>query len=170
MSPLLFEPSEFLIATCKKKKLTVCVSGCPDVRLILVLVWKNCLGFIVGYQRAPGTSEKKRTPGTSERFIANCGVGPSTRGQGDSASLAKPTQDQRRLHKAVVCLVGPASKVKADCCCAVLPQCTCLLLMQLQKRVLPALFHLRCPSQSHQRSARGRTRLTTVISISCRSL
>ena len=28
---------------------------------------------------------------------------------------------------------------------------------QLQKRVLPALFHLRCPSQSHQRSARGRT-------------
>ena len=29
------------------------------------------------------------------------------------------------------------------------------------KRVLPALFHLRCPSQSHERSARGRTRLTT---------
>ena len=25
------------------------------------------------------------------------------------------------------------------------------------KRVLPALFHLRCPSQSHQRSARVRT-------------
>ena len=40
---------------------------------------------------------------------------------------------------------------------------------QLQKRVLPALFHLRCPSESHQRSARGRTRLTTVTSISCRS-
>ena len=40
---------------------------------------------------------------------------------------------------------------------------------QLQKRGLPALFHLRCPSQSHQRSARGRTRLTTVTSISCRS-
>ena len=40
---------------------------------------------------------------------------------------------------------------------------------QLQKRVLPALFHLWCPSQSHQRSARGRTRLTTVTSISCRS-
>ena len=38
------------------------------------------------------------------------------------------------------------------------------------KRVLPALFHLRCPSQSHQRSARVRTRLTTVTSISCRSL
>ena len=37
---------------------------------------------------------------------------------------------------------------------------------QLQKIVLPALFHLRCPSQSHQRSARGRTRLTTVTSIS----
>ena len=34
--------------------------------------------------------------GTSERFVANCGVGPSTRGQGDSASLVKPTQDQRR--------------------------------------------------------------------------
>ena len=40
---------------------------------------------------------------------------------------------------------------------------------QLQKRVLPALFHLRCPSQSHQCSARGRTRLTTVTFISCRS-
>ena len=40
---------------------------------------------------------------------------------------------------------------------------------QLQKRGLPALFHLRCPSLSHQRSARGRTRLTTVTSISCRS-
>ena len=33
---------------------------------------------------------------------------------------------------------------------------------KLQKRVLPALFHLQCPSQSHQRSACGRTRLTTV--------
>ena len=42
---LLFERSAFLIATCKKKKLTVC----PDVRVILVLVWKNCLGFSVGY-------------------------------------------------------------------------------------------------------------------------
>ena len=42
----LFERSEFLIATCKKKK-TDCV--CPDVRQILVLVWKNCLGFSVGY-------------------------------------------------------------------------------------------------------------------------
>ena len=41
---------------------------------------------------------------------------------------------------------------------------------QLQKGVLPALFHLRCPSQSHQRSARGLTRLTTVSSNSCRSL
>ena len=39
-----------------------------------------------------------------------------------------------------------------------------------QKRVLPALFHLRCPSQLHHRSVRGRTRLTTVTSISCRSL
>ena len=38
-----------------------------------------------------------------------------------------------------------------------------------QKRVLEALFHLRCPSQSHQRSTRGRTRLTTVTSTSCRS-
>ena len=35
---------------------------------------------------------------------------------------------------------------------------------QLQKRVLPALFHLRCPSQSHQRSARGRTRLKLHLS------
>ena len=34
---------------------------------------------------------------------------------------------------------------------------------QCQKRVLPALFHLRCPSRSHQRSARGRTRLTQLL-------
>ena len=26
----------------------------------LVLVWENCLGFSVGYQRAPGTSDKKK--------------------------------------------------------------------------------------------------------------
>ena len=38
---------------------------------------------------------------------------------------------------------------------------------QLQKRVLPALFHLRCPSQSHQRSARGRTRLTISAVVRC---
>ena len=49
----LFERSEFLIATCREKK-TDRLSGCPDVRLILVLVWKNCLGFSIGYQRAPG--------------------------------------------------------------------------------------------------------------------
>ena len=48
-----FERSEFLIATCSKEKADR-LSGCPDVRLILVLVWKNCLGFSVGYQRAPG--------------------------------------------------------------------------------------------------------------------
>ena len=39
------------------------------------------------YQR-----KKNRTPGTSERFVVNCRVGPSTRGQGDSASLVKPTR------------------------------------------------------------------------------
>ena len=49
----LFERSEFLIATCRKKE-TDRLSVCPDVRLILVLVLKNCLGFSVGYQRARG--------------------------------------------------------------------------------------------------------------------
>ena len=47
----LFERSEFLIATCKKKRtdrLSVCTQN------LLVLVWKNCLGSSVGYQRAPG--------------------------------------------------------------------------------------------------------------------
>ena len=58
---------EHLISYCNKK-------------IVLVLVW--------------GTSErlvpaKKKKPGTSERFVANCGVGPSTRGQGDSASLVQ---------------------------------------------------------------------------------
>ena len=81
-----FARSEFLIDTWyipPEKNVPVCV------RLILVLE-KYCLGFSVGYQRAPGTSEKQnRTPGTSERFVDNCGVGPSTRGQGDSASLVQ---------------------------------------------------------------------------------
>ena len=48
---VLFERSEFLTATCKKKKtdrLSVCTHN------LLVLVWKNCLGSSVGYQRAPG--------------------------------------------------------------------------------------------------------------------
>ena len=41
---LLFERSEFLIATCKKKKLTVCVCGCSanlgfsEEKVVLVLV------------------------------------------------------------------------------------------------------------------------------------
>ena len=38
------------------------------------------------------------------------------------------------------------------------------------KRILPALLHLRCPSQSHQRCARVRTRLTTVTYIPQKSL
>ena len=53
---------------------------------------KICLGFSVGTYYVPHTY----VPGISERFVANCGVGPSTRGRGDSASLVKPTQDQRR--------------------------------------------------------------------------
>ena len=91
----LFERSEFLIdtGTSPQKNPSVCVCS-TDLGFS---VEKGCLGFSVGYQRAPGTSKKKnRTPGTSERFVANCRVGPSTGGQGDSASLVKPTQDQRR--------------------------------------------------------------------------
>ena len=84
---ILFERSEFLIDTSHKKSLRVRPCAACTCQIILVLVWKNCLGFSVGYQRAPRTSEKKITPGTSERFVANCGVGPTTRGQGDSASL-----------------------------------------------------------------------------------
>ena len=57
---------------------------------------ENCLGFSVGYSERLEPAKKKRTPGTSERFVAYFGVGPSTRGLGDSASLVKPTQDQRR--------------------------------------------------------------------------
>ena len=112
-----FERSEFLIDTSQKKSLRVC----PCVRQILVLVWKTLILVLVwgtNYVPAtyvPGISRQttvwyqvrayniglhppleKKTPGTSERFVANCGVGPSTRGQGDSASLVKPTQDQRR--------------------------------------------------------------------------
>ena len=61
----LFERSEFLIDTSQKKSLPrVHVCTCA---IILVLVCgimyhiqKDCLGFSVGYQRAPGTSEKKK--------------------------------------------------------------------------------------------------------------
>ena len=66
---------EHLISYCNKK-------------IVLVLVWGTSERLV--------PAKKKQTPGTSERFIANCGIGPSTRGQGDSASLVKPTQDQRR--------------------------------------------------------------------------
>ena len=48
----LFERSEFLIATCKKKKTDRLSDVCTHN--LLVLVWKNCLGSSVGYQRAPG--------------------------------------------------------------------------------------------------------------------
>ena len=70
----LFERSEFLIDT-SQKKIRPCVSVC--VRLILVLVWKNIVLVLVwGTYCVPHTY----VPGTSERFVANCGVGPSTRG------------------------------------------------------------------------------------------
>ena len=36
----------------KTDRLSVCLSGCSDN--LLVLVGKNCLGFSVGYERAPG--------------------------------------------------------------------------------------------------------------------
>ena len=67
---ILFERSEFLIATCKKKKTDrLCV--CPDVRQILVLVWKNCLGFSVGYVLCASPycyiQEKKKTDRLCER-------------------------------------------------------------------------------------------------------
>ena len=67
----LFERSEFLIDTSQKKI-------CLCVRLILVLVWKkNVLVLVWGTYYVPHTY----VPGTSERFVANCGVGPSTRGR-----------------------------------------------------------------------------------------
>ena len=84
LNRVLVERSEFLIDISHKKSLRVCPCAACTCQIILVLVLKNCLGFSVGYQR-----KKKRTPGTSERFVANCGVGPSTRGQGDSASLVQ---------------------------------------------------------------------------------
>ena len=104
-------------ATSKKKK-NVRLCGCSTN--LGFSVENNNIGFSVGYvlcgsyvctwyqpadhSMVPGTyvqyratlKKTKKTPGTSERFVANCGVGPSTRGQGDSASLVKPTQDQRR--------------------------------------------------------------------------
>ena len=103
----------------KKKFARVRVCAC--VRVILLLVGKTLIfvlvwgTYYVPDTYVPGTSRQtivwyqvrtyniglhpppqKKTPGTSERFVANCGVGPSTRGQGNPASLVKPTQDQRR--------------------------------------------------------------------------
>ena len=81
----------------------MCVCGCSAnlgfsvyVRMFLGLVWIIVLVLVWGTSERLVQAKKKITPGTSERFVANCGVGPSTRGQGDSASLVKPTQDQRR--------------------------------------------------------------------------
>ena len=70
----------------KSARVRVCSTnlGFSVEKIVLVLVWDTYY--------VPRTY----VPGTSERFVANCGVGPSTRGQGDSASLVKPTQDQRR--------------------------------------------------------------------------
>ena len=66
----LFERSEFLIATCKKKKTDrLCV--CPDVRQIFVLVWKKCLGFSVGYVQPVQQYEHHVV-----RRIARSGVSP----------------------------------------------------------------------------------------------
>ena len=109
------------VSNCYIQEKNICPSVCVDVRLILILVWKTLILVLVwGTYYVPATyvpgisrqttvwyqvrtyniglhpTKKKKTPGTSERFVANCGVGPSTRGQGDSASLVKPTQDQRR--------------------------------------------------------------------------
>ena len=65
---VLFERSEFLIPTRgtspKKKSVRVCACstnlGFSVEKNVLVLVWKKYLGFSAGYQRAPGTSEKKK--------------------------------------------------------------------------------------------------------------
>ena len=51
---ILFERSEFLIDTSQKKNMSVCSTN------LGFSVEKNCLGFSVGYQRASGTSEKKK--------------------------------------------------------------------------------------------------------------
>ena len=84
----LFERSEFLIDT-SQKKICPCarVHACPTnlgfsvEKIVLVFVWGTSERLV--------PAKKKITPGTSERFVANCGVGPSTRGQGDSASLVQ---------------------------------------------------------------------------------
>ena len=87
----LFERSEFLIptrGTSQKKNPSVCGCVCwtnlgfSVEKIVLVLVWGTS-------ERLVPAKKKKRTPGTSEHFVANCGVGPSTRGQGDSASLVQ---------------------------------------------------------------------------------
>ena len=55
--PYLFERSEFLIATSKTKK-SVRVCGCSAN--LGFSVENTNLGFSVWYQRAPGTTEKKK--------------------------------------------------------------------------------------------------------------
>ena len=65
---MLFERSEFLIPTRgtspQKKSVRVCACltnlGFSVEKNVLVLGWKKYLGFSAGYQRAPGTSEKKK--------------------------------------------------------------------------------------------------------------
>ena len=92
----------------------------------LVLVWKNCLGFSVGYQRAPDTSEKKKNTWYQRALRCQLRGRPFHPWAGRLRFSGAATSTQSSS-----CSCGPASKVKADCCCAVLPQCTCLLMLLL---------------------------------------
>ena len=81
----------------------------------LVLVWKNCLGFSLGYQRAPGTSDKKKRnwyqralrcqlrgrpfhPWAGRlRFSGEAHPGPATLAQSSSFSCGAGLQSESRL-------------------------------------------------------------------------
>ena len=103
----LFERSEFLIATSQKTSLRVCAC----VRLILFLVWKNCLGFSVGYvlctayvctwyQRALRCQLRGRPfhPWAGRlRFSGEAHPGPAALTQSSSFSCGAGLQSESRL-------------------------------------------------------------------------
>ena len=73
--------------------MTVCVCGCPDVRLILVLVWKNCLGFSVGYVLQPVQQYKHHVV----RSIARSDVSPGG-ARSDGHHWCQAARESSNLH------------------------------------------------------------------------
>ena len=87
-----------------RPRVPVCLVHMCTCAIILVLVCgimyhiqKDCLGFSVGYQRAPSTSEKKTEPLVpASASLPTAGSALPPVGRATPLLWVKPTQDQRR--------------------------------------------------------------------------